>query len=151
MHVKKIIDLFKVNISNLVEESKVEGYRFLERLVADYKNGTNDFKVPSEALFGVYTNEGILIAIGGLNIDPYTKVQKVGRVRRFYVSKNFRRKGIGQILLNKIVNEAKKNFDILVLHTDTPQASQFYTSFGFLEKSKYVKSTHFMILNKEGE
>jgi GNAT superfamily N-acetyltransferase len=147
MHVKKILDLFKVDFSSLVEEGKEEGFRFLDRLVNDYENGTNDFKKPSEALFGVYTNEGILIAIGGLNIDPYTKGQKVGRVRRFYVSKNFRRKGIGQILLNKIVNEAKKNFDVLVLHTDTPHASQFYTSFGFLEKYKYPKATHFMKLN----
>jgi GNAT superfamily N-acetyltransferase len=150
MHIIKIINLFTVNYSSLIEESKEDGFRFLDRLVNDYKNGTNDFKKPSEALFGVFTDKGILIGIGGLNVDPYTTDQKVGRVRRFYVSKYFRRKGIGLILLNKIVIEAKKNFDILVLHTDTPQASQFYTSFGFLESSKYPKTTHFMKLNKEG-
>jgi GNAT superfamily N-acetyltransferase len=150
MHIIKIIDLFNVNFSSLIEESKEDGFRFLDRLVNDYKNGTNDFKKPSEALYGVFTDKGILIGICGLNVDPYTTDQKVGRVRRFYVSKDFRRKGIAQILLNKIVTEARKNFDILVLHTDTPEASRFYTSFGFLEKSKYPKTTHFMKLNEEG-
>jgi GNAT superfamily N-acetyltransferase len=150
MHIIKIIDLYKVDFSSLVEESKEEGFRFLDRLVNKYKNGTNNFNKPSESLYGVFTNEGILIGIGGLNVDPYIKGQKVGRVRRFYISKNFRRKGIGQFLLNKIVNEAKKNFDVLVLNTDTPQASQFYSSFGFLEKSLYHKATHIMELNKKG-
>ena len=67
------------------------GFRFLDRLVNEYKNGTNNFNKPSEALYGVYTHEGILIGIGGLNIDPYTKGQKVGRVRRFYISKKIRK------------------------------------------------------------
>jgi GNAT superfamily N-acetyltransferase len=147
MHINKIIDIGKVDFSSLVEESREEGFRFLDRLVNEYKNGTNNFNKPSEALYGVYTHEGILIGIGGLNIDPYTKGQKVGRVRRFYISKKIRRKGIGQFLLNKIVNEAKGNFDVLVLYTDTPQASQFYTSFGFLKNSLYPKATHMMKLN----
>lgn len=147
MHINKIIDLCKVDFSSLVDESRKEGFRFLDRLVNEYKNGTNNFKKPSEALYGVYTHEGILIGIGGLNIDLNTNGQKVGRVRRFYISKNFRRKGIGQFLLNEIVKEAKGNFDVLVLYTDTPQASQFYTSFGFLEKSVYPKATHMMELN----
>jgi GNAT superfamily N-acetyltransferase len=150
MYINKIIDLFSIDTSILIDESKQEGFHFLDRLLNDYKNGSNDFKKPSEALYGVFTDKGILIGIGGLNVDPYTTNQKVGRVRRFYVSKNFRRKGIGQILLNKIVIEAKRNFDILVLHTDTTLASQFYKSFGFHEKSKYPKATHFMYLNEKG-
>jgi N-acetylglutamate synthase-like GNAT family acetyltransferase len=150
MQINKIVDLYKVDISSLVEESKEEGFHFLERLVNEYKNGTNDFKKTSEALYGVFTDKGILVGIGGLNVDPYTTDEKVGRVRRFYISKNCRRKGIGQNLLNKIVNEAKKKFDILVLHTDTQQASQFYKSFGFVKESNYPKTTHFMKMNEEG-
>jgi GNAT superfamily N-acetyltransferase len=150
MQINKIVDLYKVDISSLVVESQEEGFRFLERLVNEYKNGTNDFKKPGEALYGVFTDNGILVGIGGLNVDPYTTDEKVGRVRRFYVSKNCRRKGIGHNLLNRIVNEAKKDFDTLVLHTDTPQASQFYKSFGFVEESNYPKTTHFMMMNEEG-
>jgi GNAT superfamily N-acetyltransferase len=146
MQINKILDLSKVDISSLVEESKQEGFRFLERLVNEYKNGTNEFKKPSEALYGVFTDTGIIVGIGGLNVDPYTTDEKVGRIRRFYILRNFRRKGIGQILLNRIVNEAKKDFDRLVLHTDTPEASKFYRSFGFLEEFNYPKITHFMKL-----
>jgi hypothetical protein len=83
--VKQIINLFCVDLTHLVKESKEEGFRFLERLVSDYKNGTNNFNKPGEFLYGMFNKEGVLIAIGGLNIDPYSNEQRIGRLRRFYV------------------------------------------------------------------
>ena len=31
----------------------------------------------------------------GLNEDPYTENNKIGRLRRFYISKDYRRIGLG--------------------------------------------------------
>ncbi|WP_410982849.1 GNAT family N-acetyltransferase [Bacillus cereus] len=78
-----------------------------------------------ECLYGVFQGE-VLIGIGGINQDPYTKAKAVGRLRRFYISKAYRRKGIGNLLLKKILSDAKKHFQIVVLYTDTEQGSQFY-------------------------
>ncbi|MGA5691643.1 GNAT family N-acetyltransferase [Cytobacillus pseudoceanisediminis] len=97
---------------------------FLERLVNDYENGTNNFNKPGESLYGLYNKEGVLIAIGGLNIDPFSNDEKVGRLRRFYVSKDYRRNGLGRLLLTQIINDAKHFYKVLVLHTDTDQGDK---------------------------
>ncbi|WP_408009359.1 hypothetical protein ACJROX_03310 [Pseudalkalibacillus sp. A8] len=51
-------------------------------MVNEYENGKNTFHKPGEALFVVFTPENKLIAIGGLNIDPYADDPKVERLRR---------------------------------------------------------------------
>ncbi|MFT4412832.1 GNAT family N-acetyltransferase [Fredinandcohnia humi] len=146
--VKQINNLFNLDLNTLIKQSKEEGFRFVERLVNDYKNGTNTFNNLGEALFGVFNEKGELVAIGGLNKDPYSNKQYIGRLRRFYVHKKFRRKGIGRLLLKSIINEAKKYYKILVLHTDTNQADNFYSSFGFTKIHLYPNSTHYIKLKK---
>jgi len=142
--VKEIDNLFKFDLDSLVKQSKEEGFRFVERLVNDYKNGNNTFHKTGEGLFAVLSEEGKLVAIGGLNKDPFSNEHNIGRLRRFYVSKEYRRNGIGSLLLKKIFSEAKKYYKILVLHTDTEQADKFYTSIGFAKKNLYPNSTHYM-------
>lgn len=85
--VKNINNLLDIDLYNLVEQSKEEGFRFVERLVNDYKNGSNTFNHFGEGLFGVFNEEGVLVALGGLNKDPVSNEQYIGRLRRFYVSK----------------------------------------------------------------
>ncbi|UCZ55050.1 GNAT family N-acetyltransferase [Bacillus shivajii] len=142
--VKQIYNLLNFDLGHLVKESKEDGFRFVERLVNDYKNGSNTFNNSGEGLFGVFSEEGILVAIGGLNIDPFSNDQSIGRLRRFYVSKEHRRNGVGSLLVKKIIDEAKGYYKILVLNTDTEQADKFYTSLGFSKENHYPNSSHFM-------
>jgi len=65
-------------------------------------------------------------------------------LRRFYVDKEYRINGIGSLLVKKIIEEAKKYYEILVLHTDTEQADKFYSSIGFTKGNTYPNSSHFM-------
>ncbi|WP_026695680.1 GNAT family N-acetyltransferase [Peribacillus kribbensis] len=142
--VKKIYNLLNYDLDSLVMQSKEDGFRFVERLVNDYTNGSNTFNHSGEGLFGVFNEEGVLVAIGGLNKDPFSNELFIGRLRRFYVSKEYRRNGIGSLLVKKIIYEAKRYYKILVLHTDTEQADKFYTSLGFLKENLYPNSSHFM-------
>lgn len=144
--VKHISNLLNFNLDRLVKQSKDEGFRFIERLINDYKNGSNTFNHFGEGLYGVFNKEGVLVAIGGLNKDPFSNEQYIGRLRRFYVSKEYRRNGIGSLLVKRIVDEAKRYYKILVLHTDTEQAEKFYSSIGFSKGNLYLNSTHFMEL-----
>jgi GNAT superfamily N-acetyltransferase len=146
--VKQIQNLLHFDLNKLIKESKEEGFRFVERLANDYNNGSNTFNEMGEALFGVFNKKGEMIAIGGLNIDPFSNQPYIGRLRRFYVSKEYRRNGIGSLLLKKIINEAEKYFKILVLHTDTKPAEDFYASFGFSKENLYANSTHYMELSR---
>ena len=125
-----------------------EGFRFLERLLNDFKNGSNTFNDVGEGIFGVFTEEDEIVAIGGLNNDPYLNEQYIGRLRRFYVDKAYRRNGIGSLLVKRIIDEAKRNYKILVLHTDTEQAEHFYTSIGFTKGNLYPNASHFMDLEQ---
>ncbi|KAB2335572.1 GNAT family N-acetyltransferase [Bacillus mesophilum] len=141
-----IENLSGVDIDPLLEESKEEGFHFLERLKLDYIQGTNTFNKPGECLYGVFNEKEELIAIGGLNINPITNDKTIGRVRRFYVSREYRKKGIGSLVLKEIITAAKIYFKILVLYTDTTQAGAFYLKFGFISENKYPNSTHFLKL-----
>ncbi|MHC0035371.1 GNAT family N-acetyltransferase [Pseudoneobacillus sp. C159] len=147
--IKKINNLFNHDLTRLLEESKEEGFRFVERLVNEYQNGTNTFHQPSETLFGIFTKTNKIIAICGLNIDPFSNSTKIGRLRRFYVGRKYRRNGVGSLLLKEIILQASNHFDLLVLHTDTNEADQFYTALGFSRDNQYPNSTHFMNLKNE--
>lgn len=58
-------------LSLLVAESQREGFRFIRRLLHDYEEGTNRFDQLGECLVGAFASDGQLIAIAGLNTDPY--------------------------------------------------------------------------------
>ena len=68
------------HLEPLVQESLDQGFDFVERLVAEYASGANRFDQPGEALFGIYVDQR-LIAVGGLNHDPYLEDGQTGRVR----------------------------------------------------------------------
>jgi GNAT superfamily N-acetyltransferase len=142
--VKHVNNLMNFDLDRLVKQSKEEGFRFVDRLIIDYKNGSNAFNHFGEGLFGVFNEKGVLVAIGGLNKDPFSNGQYIGRLRRFYVDKEYRRKGIGSLLVKRIIEEAKIYYKVLVLHTDTEQADRFYSSIGFTKSNLYPNSSHFM-------
>jgi hypothetical protein len=58
----KIIEIIRLeqlpmhDLQPLLEESRVQGFEFLDRLVAEYVNNINRFGKPGEALFGVYSD-----------------------------------------------------------------------------------------------
>ncbi|MED4619596.1 GNAT family N-acetyltransferase [Priestia megaterium] len=143
---KQIKDLLDVNLTDLVTESKKEGFRFLERLINDYKNGTNNFSRSGEFLYGVFNKEGLLIAIGGINKDPFSTNKRIGRLRRFYVSKDYRRIGVGRSLVTRILKDTSEHYESIVLYTDTEHADKFYTWLGFIKDNNSLKSTHFLKL-----
>jgi len=102
-------------------------------------------KRKGEALIGVFKKEGI-VAIGGINRDPYSNDPLIGRLRRFYAAEAFRRSAVGTVLLNLLILKAKSYYKVLVLHTVTLIADKFYYSFGFQRQSTYPNSTHYLKL-----
>ena len=145
--IKQIEDLSKYKINHLVQESKEEGFNFLIKLISEYENKINTFNKTGECLYGIFQGEK-LIGIGGLNKDPYTEDNKIGRLRRFYISKDYRRIGLGKLLLNRLLSHAEMNFQIVVLHTDTKQGDAFYTTNGFVKGKIYKGSSHYKVLKE---
>jgi GNAT superfamily N-acetyltransferase len=130
----------------LVEESREQGFGFLDRLVSEYVNGTNQFEKPGEALFSAYCDQQ-LIGIGGLNRDPYLEEGDIGRVRHLYVLSTWRNQGVGKRLVQSIIAEAKGLFRLLTLRTFSAQADCFYRAIGFQTKLEMNSATHHLTLN----
>ncbi|TXR59657.1 GNAT family N-acetyltransferase [Bacillus sp. AR18-7] len=145
MHIQQIENLMKYEFKYLVQESKEEGFKFLKKLINEYENELNTFNKSGECLYGIFQGEK-LIGIGGLNADPYTENNKIGRLRRFYIAKYYRRIGLGKLLLNKLLSHAEKYFKVVVLHTDTKQGDVFYTANGFVKREVYKGFSHYKVL-----
>jgi GNAT superfamily N-acetyltransferase len=118
------------DLVSLAADAAADGHVFVERMVSEWRDGTNRFERPGEHAWGVRMS-GDLVAVGGLNVDPYVADVSVGRVRRLYVARATRRSGIGSILLDRIVAEASRSFSTLRLRTVNPEAAAFYSARGF--------------------
>lgn len=123
------IDELPEQIIELSLVSQNEGFRFINRLIDEYQSGKNCFDQEGEALFGIQQNEKI-IAIGGINA---TEDIEIGRLRRFYVHPEYRRQGVGELLLRSVEEHTKKYFNEIVLYTDTHRAAAFYKKMGYSE------------------
>lgn len=109
----------------LLQLSEREGFRFLGRLLDEWASAENRFDHPGEGLWGLF-KDGSLIAIGGMTARGET-----GRLRRFYVHPDYRRKGLGTRLLRIVLNHARTHFSQVELRTDTAVAAAFYERNGF--------------------
>jgi ribosomal protein S18 acetylase RimI-like enzyme len=128
----------------LREEAAREGYQFLERLAANWASGRNRFNLGGEALVGGYLDDH-LVAVAGINREPYEPLPRTARLRHVYVLPEFRRRGVARDLVTSLLEHAGGDFDAVQLRTDTPAAARFYEQLGF-ERIEGGTSTHRIIL-----
>jgi len=130
-------------LDELRAEARAEGYNFMERLANEWESGTNRFDAPGETLCGHLEN-GLLIAAGGLNRDPFAGRAEVGRLRRVYVHPEWRGKGIGTALVSALIREARRSFACVRLRAENPGAARLYERLGF-EPIADPSATHILI------
>lgn len=120
-----------VGLDKLRSEAAEEGFDFMDRLAAEWRSDANRFAGRGEILLGVF-HTAHLVAVGGLNRDPYANYDQVGRLRHLYVRKSARRTGVGSALVHQLLSHAKGNFKSVRLRTETLEAAAFYVELGFL-------------------
>jgi len=123
LSINQLTDWPGAAIQPLIVESQQDGIRFLTRLSHDWQSRTNRFSGAGEAFFGVYDGDE-LVAVGGINRES----TNCGRLRRFYVLRDQRRRGIGRMLLKHILTFAAAHYQEVSLWTDSPEADRFYPS-----------------------
>jgi GNAT superfamily N-acetyltransferase len=114
----------------LAAEARDEGYDFVATLLEQWASGENRFDGPGEILYGSF-DQGLLVAVGGLNRDPFAGLPEVGRVRRVYVRPNWRNRGIGRALVAALVEEGRKGFRCVRLRAGNSDAARLYERMGF--------------------
>jgi GNAT superfamily N-acetyltransferase len=130
----------------LLQQSEASGYRFLRRVANEWESDAIRFDRPGEALLGVEMNER-LVGVCGLSIDPYLNDPRTGRVRNVYVLAEFRRRGIGGLLVLEAMKLARGHFDMLRLRGEEPGPARLYESLGFRPCSGIPDCTHVMDLD----
>jgi GNAT superfamily N-acetyltransferase/2'-5' RNA ligase len=128
-------------VAPLVTESEGVGLRLVRRLVDDWASGANRFDRHDEAFF-VAVQDGRVIGVCGLNVDPYAGAPRVGRVRHLYVLTAHRGGGVGRSLVEAVVEAAGGRFDELRLRTQNPAAARLYERLGFAPCTDAPASTH---------
>ncbi len=113
-------------IEGLLAESEQDGFHFVRRAKEEWLSGANTFSKDGEALFAVFEKERLL-AIGGINHES----ARNGRLRRFYVRREERRRGIGRQLVQHVLAFARRNYSRVGLRCDTDAADRFYRAVGF--------------------
>lgn len=143
--IEKIRDLPSDCLAEMIRESTDTGFKAVQRLFDEWVSGENRFARCGEALF-IAQQEGRLLGICGLNIDPYATLPATGRVRRLYVMNSHRRRGIGRTLVKQVVSEASLTFERLHVRTYNNVADMFYRSIGFVPHQGSEYCTHTLAL-----
>jgi len=138
------IEMPGIDITALVTEAERDGHRFMRRLQDEWESGANRFQHAGEFLLAAIL-DGRPIAVGGLNRDPYSSADDVGRLRHVYVAVEARRLGVGAMLVESIINRAARSFSTLRLRTATAEAAAFYERLGF-QRTGEEAATHIMRL-----
>ena len=129
VQLRSIVEL-PADFDRLRVEAAEDGFGFLDRLARDWLSGHNRFGQPGEQLLGAFA-QGRLVAIGGLNRDPYAETARTGRLRHLYVLKDWRSRDVGRTLVEALLRRAAGVFSEIRLRTDTAEASAFYLRCGF--------------------
>ncbi len=129
------------DVSILLTASRAEGHNLVERLVDDWRDGSNRFDRPGEIAFEARIGTR-LVGVGGLNRDPYHDDPQVGRIRHVYVSTAARGDGVGTALVTALIGHARGRFTRVRLRTVTSAGSAFYSALGFEETPEEADSTH---------
>jgi GNAT superfamily N-acetyltransferase len=139
----QLIQLPIAGMETLHAEAQAEDYDFVDTLLSEWATGENRFEKTGEALCGCLEN-GTIVAIGGLTIDPFLDSAEVGRIRRVYVRPDWRNRGIGRALVTRLIEEARKNFDAVRLRAENSDAGRLYERLGFIPIDD-LNATHILL------
>ena len=125
--------------------AEAEDGRFLHRLRDQWLNGSERYCRPSELLMGAFDGPE-LIGVGAISLDPYEPAPGLARLRHVYVLKLRRGQGIGQRLVEHLIDHARSHFQVLRLKTENPHAARLYERLGFVRSSE-GRETHRLVLH----
>lgn len=130
----------EVKITRIKEQDQEKAYQFCQSIFSELKwdkrfaYGLENLKQSfggSGEIFLVMKKENKIIGCAGLK----RLSDKEALIKRFYIAKGFRRKGLGSLMIEKIKGFAKKQgYKVIFLdvHHKNERGQKFYEQHGFL-------------------
>jgi GNAT superfamily N-acetyltransferase len=116
----------------LLAASEAEGRRMLRRLLDEWRSGANRYDRPGESLWAWRDVQGLVIAVGGLNVEPAPGRPGTARMRRFYVHPAWRARGLAHRLVQAVLASAQGHFERLHVNCESAESAQFWQRCGFV-------------------
>ena len=129
------------DIEGLRQAANAEQIEFVERCYFEWISSENRFDDRGEGFWVAANSFGQVVGMAGLNIDPYLKSSRVGRLRHLYVHPDHREDGIGTALVIEAMRAALVAFKKVRLRTPDERADKFYDNYGF-DRSTSETATH---------
>ena len=126
--IERVEEALPIGFGELAEEARRGGYRMLDRLAAEWQAGEARFDRGGEVLLAAFLDER-LIGIGGMTLDP--DIPEAVRMRRFYVAKAARQRGIGRQLALFLLGRPEMR-DRLVTVNAAAGSEKFWAALGFI-------------------
>lgn len=117
-----------VELDQLRADARAEGFRFVDRLVAEWASGANRFSETGEVLLVARVDEA-LAGIGGVTLEP--AILGALRMRRFYIRPPYRRMGIGRRIVERLLVEPSRSGTTITVNAGTDIAPAFWEALGF--------------------
>jgi len=126
--IRPIVGALPPHVHSLAIEARREGYRFIDRLIDEWFDGSNRFDRDGEYLLMAFAGEAP-VGVGGLSAEP--TIADALRMRRFYVHPSVRGQGIGRMLADALIDQARQATTLLTVHSGSEDASAFWQALGF--------------------
>jgi GNAT superfamily N-acetyltransferase len=124
--------------ARLRAEAEAEGHRHMTRLAEELASGATRF----EALFAAF-DDGDLLGVGGMTVEPSEAPEPAIRMRRLYVSPRARRRGVARTLASALLQEALGQVALITVHAGGEQAARFWNAQGFTAVENHAWSHEF--------
>jgi GNAT superfamily N-acetyltransferase len=125
----RVTTALRDQMDELRAEADAEGVRNQRMLQRDFLSGEERFEKPGEVLLACYDGE-VLVGVGGLTVEPDRSVRAM-RLRRVYVRKAWRKRGVGRLLGEALMKRGFETTDLLTLNAGVPDADKFWEALGF--------------------
>ena len=117
------------DLAALSEEATAAGIINVARLVERWRDGSERYDAPGESMLLARVSD-VVVGVGGIAWCP--DVAGALRVRRFYVSDSYRRRGIARMLATPLVDSGFEHTEAITCNAmASAAAAPFWESMGF--------------------
>ena len=131
MHVELLSDRLPRGFDALLSDAEADGHRHLGRLAAEFASNRAMFHLVAAA-----TVDDTLVGIGAVTDEPSLSHEPAHepawRMRRLYVHRDFRRRGVGHAIAATLRQGAVVKVRLVTVHSGNSDAAEFWAAMGFV-------------------